>query len=90
MVEESNIALVLHALRYLIVIKNSNVKAMFATNKGKAVTLIIWKTGFGMETAMLVQGWVVRLRSKKMVHANDDGSYLFADNGLNWCLDSCN
>ena len=90
MVEESNIALVLHALRYLIVMKNSNVKAMFATNKGKAVTLIIWKTGFGMETAMLVQGRVVRVRSKNMVHANDDGSYLFADNGLNRYLDSCN
>ena len=58
--------MVLQALRYLIVMKISNVKAMFASNKGKAVTLIIWKTGFGMETAMLVQGRVVRVRPNNM------------------------
>ena len=90
MVEESNIALVLHVLRYLIVMKFSNAKAIFASNKGKAVTLIIWKTGFGMQTAMLVLGRVMRVRPKNMVNANDDGSYLFADNGPNWYLDSCN
>ena len=90
MFEESNIALALHALRYLIVMKISNVKVMFASNKGKAVTLIIWKTGYGMETAMLVQGRVARVRPNNMVHANDDESYLIADNGLNWYLDSCN
>ena len=75
MVEESNIALVLHVLRYLIVMKFSNAKAMFASNKGKAVTLIIWKTGFGMETAMLVQGRVVRVRPKNMVHATTEATY---------------
>lgn len=87
-ISEGDIALVPHALRYLAEMPISAVKAMLASDNGKAVAAIVWKAGLNMETAMMIQRKVARVRPKNMVYTTDDGGYPLSDDEMVWFLDS--
>lgn len=87
-IEDGDIALVPHALRHLAHLGIDKVKAMLASDNGKAVSAVVWKAGFSMETAMMVQRRVARVQPKNMAYETDSGSYPLTDEELNWYLDS--
>jgi uncharacterized protein (DUF2336 family) len=87
-IEDGDIALVPHALHHLADLDIRTVKAMLTSDNGKAVSAVVWKAGFSMETAMMVQRRVARVQPKNMVYENDDGAYPLTDDELTWYLDS--
>lgn len=87
-IEDGDIALVPHALRHLAELRIENVKAMLASDNGKAVASVVWKAGFSMETAMMVQRRVARVQPKNMVYETDEGRYPLTDDEMAWYLDS--
>lgn len=87
-IEDGDIALVPHALHHLAEMRIENVKAMLASDNGKAVSAVVWKAGFSMETAMMVQRRVARVQPKNMVYETDDGGYPLKDDEMSWYLDS--
>jgi uncharacterized protein (DUF2336 family) len=89
-IEDGDIALVPHALRHLAELRIESVKAMLASDNGKAVASVVWKAGLSMETAMMVQRRVARVQPKNMVYEKDDGAYPLTNDEMDWYLDSYN
>ena len=87
-IEDGDIALVPHALRHLADMKIDNVKAMLASDNGKAVAAVVWRAGFSMETAMMIQRRVARVQPKNMTHETDDGGFPLSEDEMHWYLDS--
>jgi uncharacterized protein (DUF2336 family) len=87
-IEDGDIALVPHALRHLADMKIDNVKAMLASDNGKAVAAVVWRAGFTMETAMMIQRRVARVQPKNMTHETDDGGFPLSEDEMHWYLDS--
>ncbi|MBT6094123.1 MAG: DUF2336 domain-containing protein [Rhodospirillaceae bacterium] len=87
-IEDGDIALVPHALKFLTEMRITNVKAMLASDNGKAVASIVWKAGFSMETAMMIQRRVARVQPKNMAHENEGGGFPLTDDEMLWYLES--
>lgn len=86
-IEDGDIALVPHALVLLSGIPLAKVKAILASDNGKAVTALVWKAGLGMHSSVMIQRRVARVLPKNMVHDSKKGAFPIAEDELKWFLD---
>lgn len=74
-IEDTDTALIPHALVLLSGIPLDRVKAILRSDNGKAVTALVWKAGLVMPTAMMVQRRVAKVQPRNMLHDSMDGKF---------------
>jgi len=86
-IEDTDVALVPHALVLLAEIPLDKVKSILSSDNGKAVTALAWKAGLGMESAVMIQRRVAKVQPKNMLHDSKDGEFPVAEDELDWFLE---
>lgn len=86
-IEDGDIVLIPHALVLLSGIPLAKVKSILNSNNGKAVTALVWKSGLGMHSSVMIQRRVAKVQPKNMVHDTKKGAFPIAEDELEWFLD---